>query len=165
MEHDVFEGYAPHKVAVIVEVYTDNVNRTAPEVRVLFKKGQLGTAGSNKFLFDHVGLVEAHHPDPTIDREAAAIEAGANEVETLTHEQNDDIPVDVTGARFICDRTAVHAVVKWLSANGWTVVTSELGYVPKQIPELTDAQKAEVGEFLQTLDDHEDVHRVWAALK
>jgi YebC/PmpR family DNA-binding regulatory protein len=165
MEHVVFEGYAPHKVGVIVEVYTDNVNRTAPEVRVLFKKGQLGTAGSNKFLFDHVGLVEAHHPDPNIDREAAAIEAGANEVETLTHEQNDDIPVDVAGARFICDRTAVHAVVKWLSANGWTVVTSELGYVPKQIPELTDAQKAEVGEFLQTLDDHEDVHRVWAALK
>ena len=165
MEHVVFEGYAPHKVAVIVEVYTDNVNRTAPEVRVLFKKGQLGTAGSNKFLFDHVGLVEAHHADANIDREAAAIEAGANEVETLTHEQNDDIPEGAAGARFICDRTAVHAVVKWLAANGWTVVTSELGYVPKQFPELTDAQKAEAGEFLQTLDDHDDVHRVWAAMK
>ena len=165
MEHVVFEGYAPHKVGVIVEVYTDNVNRTAPEVRVLFKKGQLGTAGSNKFLFDHVGLVEAHHPDANIDREAAAIEAGANEVETLAHEQNDDIPEGAAGARFICDRTAVHAVVKWLAANGWTVVTSELGYVPKQFPELTDAQKAEAGEFLQTLDDHEDVHRVWAAMK
>ena len=42
MEHVVFEGYAPHKVPVIVEVLTDNVNRTAPELRVLFKKGQLG---------------------------------------------------------------------------------------------------------------------------
>src|SRR5580658_10298772 len=92
MEHIVFEGYAPHQVPVIVEVYTDNVNRTAPEVRVLFKKGQLGTAGSNKFLFDHVGLVEAHHPDANTDREAAAIEAGANEFEPLSHEQNDDIP-------------------------------------------------------------------------
>ena len=79
MEHVVFEGYAPHKVPLIVEVYTDNVNRTAPEIRVLFKKGQLGVAGSNKFLFDHVGLVEAHHPDAKIDREAAAIEAGAND--------------------------------------------------------------------------------------
>jgi YebC/PmpR family DNA-binding regulatory protein len=166
MEHVVFEGYAPHKVPVIVEVYTDNVNRTAPEVRVLFKdKGQLGTAGSNKFLFDHVGLVEAHHPDGGIDREAAAIEAGGNEVETLTHEQNDDIPEGTSGAKFICDRAAVHAVAKWLSANGWTVVTSEIGYVPKQFPELADAQRAEVGEFLQTLDDHDDVHRVWAALK
>ena len=166
MEHVVFEGYAPHKVPVIVEVYTDNVNRTAPEVRVLFKdKGQLGTTGSNKFLFDHVGLVEAHHADAGIDREAAAIEAGANEVETLAHEQNDDIPEGAAGAKFICERTAVAAVAKWLSANGWSVVTSELGYVPKQFPELADAQRAEVGEFLQTLDDHDDVHRVWAALK
>src|ERR1051325_10192077 len=119
MEHVVFEGRAPHSVPVIVEVYTDNVNRTAPEIRVLFKRGQLGNAGSNKFLFDHVGLVEAHHPDASIDREAAAIEAGANEVEPLTSEQNDDIPEGVAGARFICDRTAVHTVAKWLSANGW----------------------------------------------
>jgi YebC/PmpR family DNA-binding regulatory protein len=165
MEHVVFEGRAPHNVPVIVEVYTDNVNRTAPEIRVLFKKGQLGSAGSNKFLFDHVGLVEAHYPDANIDREAAAIEAGANEVETLTSAQNDDIPEGTAGARFICDRTAVHSVAKWLSANGWTVVTSELGYVPKQFPELTEQQKAEAGEFLQSLDDHDDVHRVWAAMK
>jgi YebC/PmpR family DNA-binding regulatory protein len=165
MEQVVFEGYAPHKVAVIVEVYTDNVNRTSPEMRVIFKKGQLGTAGSNKFLFDHVGLVEAHHPDANIDREAAAIEAGANEVETLTSVQNDDIPEGTAGAKFICDRAAVHAVSKWLSQNGWTVVTSELGYVPKNFPELSEQQRTEVGEFLQELDDHDDVHRVWAALK
>jgi transcriptional/translational regulatory protein YebC/TACO1 len=166
MEHVLYEGRAPQNVPVIVEVYTDNVNRTAPEIRVLFKsKGQLGTTGSNKFLFDHVGLVEAHHPDANADREAAAIEAGANEVEALTSEQNDDIPEGAAGAKFICDRAAVHAVSKWLSSNGWKVVTSELGYVPKQFPELTDAQRAEVGEFLQTLDDHDDVHRVWAAVK
>jgi YebC/PmpR family DNA-binding regulatory protein len=166
MEHVLYEGRAPHNVPVIVEVYTDNVNRTAPEIRVLFKnKGQLGTTGCNKFLFDHVGLVEAHHPDAAIDREAAAIEAGANEVELLAHEQNDDIPEGAAGAKFICDRTAVAAVSKWLSSNGWTVVTSELGHVPKQFPELNDAQRAEVGEFLQTLDDHDDVHRVWAAVK
>jgi YebC/PmpR family DNA-binding regulatory protein len=165
MEHVVFEGYAPNKVALIVEVYTDNVNRTAPEIRVLFKKGVLGTTGSNKFLFDHVGLVEAHHPDANIDREAAAIEAGANDFEVLTHEQNDDIPAEAAGARFVCERTAVHTVATWLKSNGWTVVTSELGYVPKQIPELTDAQKAEAGEFLHALDEHDDVHRVWAAMK
>src|ERR1035437_831863 len=165
MEQVVFEGYAPHKVAVIVEVYTDNVNRTSPEMRVIFKKGQLGTAGSNKFLFDHVGLVEAHHPDANIDREAAAIEAGANEVETLTSEQNDDIPESAAGAKFICDRAAVHAVSNWLSQHGWTLVTSEIGYVPKQFPELTEAQQNEVGEFLHELDEHDDVHRVWAAVK
>jgi YebC/PmpR family DNA-binding regulatory protein len=165
LEHIVFEGYAPHKVPLIVEVLTDNNNRTAPEIRVLFKKGQLGTPGSNKFLFDHVGLVEAHHADPGIDIEAAAIEAGANEFEPLAHDQNDDIPSDRTGARFIADRAATATVSKWLSQNGWTVITSELGYVPKQYPSLTDEHRAEVGEFLQALDDHDDVHRVWAALK
>lgn len=165
MDHVVFEGYAPHKVPVIVEIYTDNVNRTASEVRVVFKKGQLGTTGSNKFLFEQAGIVEAYHADTSKDLEEAAIEAGANEVEALDHVQNDDIPEGATGAKFIADRAAVHAVSQWLSQNGWTVVTSELGYLPKQFPELTEDQRAEVGDFLQELDDHEDVHRVWAAVK
>lgn len=165
MEHVVFEGYAPHKIPVIVEAYTDNQNRTAPEMRVLFKRGQLGTMGSNKFLFDHVGLVEAHHPDTAIDIEGAAIEAGANEVEPLTHEQNDDVPADRIGARFITERTATAAVSKWLSENGWTVITSELGHVAKQYPTLTEEQAGEVGEFLHALSEHDDVHRVWAAVK
>jgi YebC/PmpR family DNA-binding regulatory protein len=165
LDHIVFEGYAPHKVPLIVEVLTDNHNRTAPEIRILFKKGQLGTPGSNKFLFDHVGIVEAHHPDAAIDIEAAAIEAGANDFELLGHEQSDDIPADATGARFLTERTETAAASQWLSANGWSVVTSELGYIAKQFPTLSDTDAAEVGEFLQTLDDHEDVHRVWAAVK
>lgn len=165
MDHVVFEGYAPHKVPVIVEVYTDNVNRTAPEIRHIFRKGVLGTTGSNKFLFDQAGIVEAHHPTPNADIEAAGIEAGANEVEALSHAQNDDIPEGVTGARFLTGRSEVHTVSRWLTQNGWTVVTSEIGYMPKNYPELTDAQRAEAGEFLQSLDDHDDVHRVWAAMK
>src|ERR1041385_8493349 len=89
MEHIVFEGRAPHNVPVIVEVYTDNVNRTAPEIRALFRKGQLASSGANKFLFENAGLVEAFHPDAKYDLETAAIEAGANDVQPLTHEQND----------------------------------------------------------------------------
>jgi YebC/PmpR family DNA-binding regulatory protein len=165
LEHVVYEGRAPHNVPVIIEVYTDNVQRTAPEIRVLFRKGQLATSGSNRFVFDNVGLVEAHHSDTTIDLETAAIEAGANEVQPLTREQNDDIPNDAIGAKFICDRTEVGTVSKWLSANGWTLITSEIGYVPKVVSELTEAQMEDVGEFLHALDQHDDVHRVWAAVK
>ncbi|HEY2615397.1 MAG TPA: YebC/PmpR family DNA-binding transcriptional regulator [Chthoniobacterales bacterium] len=166
MEHVVFEGYAPHKVPLIVEILTDNNNRTAPEIRVLFKKGgQLGAPGSNKFLFDHVGLVEAHHPDAGADIEAAAIEAGAQNVEPLSHSENDDIPETAAGARFITERADVHSVSQWLIQNDWTIVTSELGYIAKTFPELTNEQRAHAGEFLQTLEDHDDVHRVWAALK
>jgi len=165
MEHVVFEGYAPHKVPIIVEVYTDNVNRTAPEIRLIFRRGQLGASGSNKFLFDQVGIVEAYQSDPQADIEAAAIEAGANEVEPMAREQNDDIPEGASGARFLTDRAAVHAVSKWLSQNGWKVITSELGYVAKNFPELTPQQQEEAGQFLQELDDHDEVHRIWAALR
>ncbi len=165
IDHITFEGYAPHKVPLIVEVYTDNTNRTTPEIRVLFRDGQLGAPGSNKFLFDHVGLVEAHTDKAGVDLEEAAIEAGANEVESLTHDQNDDIPADKTGARFITDRTATAAVTTWLKENGWKVVTSEIGYVAKTFPTLTDEQRAEAGEFLQALEEHDDVHRVWTAIK
>jgi transcriptional/translational regulatory protein YebC/TACO1 len=166
MEHLVFEGYAPNKVPIIVEVLTDNNNRTAPEIRVLFKKGgQLGAPGSNKFLFDHVGLVDAHHVDPNADIEAAAIEAGAQNVESLSATENDDIPEGTAGARFITERGDLHAVSQWLSSNGWTLVTSELGYIAKSFPELTGEQSQHTGEFLQTLEDHDDVHRVWAAIK
>jgi len=165
LDHVAYEGYAPHKVPVIVEVYTDNHNRTAGEIRVLFKKGVLGAAGSNKFLFDHVGLVEAHTAAAGVDCEAAAIEAGANDFAALTPADNDDIPEGATGARFITDRTAVHAVASWLKEHGWTVVTAEIGYLPKQCPELDETARAEVGEFLQALEDHDDVQRVWAALR
>ncbi len=132
---------------------------------MLFKSGILGQAGSNKFLFEHVGLVEAHHPDPTMDLEAVAIEAGANDFEALTHERNDDIPVGHAGARFVTDRTAVHSASTWLVQHGWSVVTSELGYTAKTYPELDEAGRAQVGEFLQDLEDHDDVQRVWAAVK
>lgn len=166
IEQVVFEGYAPNKVPLIVEVLTDNNNRTAPEIRVLFKKGgQLGAPGSNKFLFDHVGLVDAHHADPSADIEEAAIEAGAQNVEPLSPAQNDDIAEGTAGARFITERGDLHAVSQWLGANGWTIVTSELGYIAKNFPELDDEERAQTGAFLQTLDDHDDVHRVWAAIK
>jgi len=165
LEQIVFEGYAPHKVPVVVEVQTDNKNRTAPEIRLLFKRGQLGAPGSNKFLFDHVGLVEAHHPDPKADAEAAAIEAGAQDFLGLTSEEEPEIPEGATGARFITAPTDLHAVSQWLGQNGWTILASELGYVAKNFPELSDTDRQEVGEFLHALEDHDDVHRVWAAVR
>jgi transcriptional/translational regulatory protein YebC/TACO1 len=134
-------------------------------MRQLFKRGALGGAGSNKFLFEHVGIVEAHHGDPAADAEAAAIEAGASDFEALRHEQNDDIPEGRAGARFTTGRGDLHAVSTWLAGHGWTVVVSELGYVAKSYPELDEAARAEVGEFLQALEDHDDVQRVWAAVR
>jgi len=112
-----------------------------------------------------VGMVEAHREMAEVDLEEAAIEAGANEVEPLDTNQNDDIPEDALGARFLCERGDIHSVSQWLAGNGWKVVTSEPGYVPKNLCNLSDEQREEVGEFLEILDDHDDVHRIWVALE
>ena len=82
----------------------------------------------------------------------------------LTHDQNDDVPPGAAGAKFICERTDVATVSKWLAAHGWTVITSEIGFVPKAVTPLGEAEQEEVGAFLHALDDHDDVHRVWAAV-
>ena len=59
----------------------------------------------------------------------------------------------------------MHAAASWLKQNGWTVTTAELGYVAKMYPTLDDTQRSEVDEFLQALEDNDDVQRVWAAVK
>src|SRR5438874_5919848 len=84
-----YEGFAPHKVPVVVECLTDNRNRTAPEIRNLFKAGSLGQPGSVTFFFNHLGVVEATHADANRDAEADAIEAGAQELEPL---ETDEVP-------------------------------------------------------------------------
>jgi YebC/PmpR family DNA-binding regulatory protein len=156
-----YEGFAPAKVPVIVECLTENRNRTAPEIRQLFKQGQFGGPGSVAFMFDRWGIVEANHPDKSQDVEAAAIEAGAQEVQPL---QNEELAEDHVGARFLCNPTDLDAVAKFLKAAKWSVTTSEMGYMAKNYVELTEAQKKEVGEFLNALDEHDDVHRVYAAI-
>ena len=80
-ERVIYEGFAPHQVPVMVEALTDNLNRTASEVRVLFRKGQLGTSGSVSWDFDHVGMIEAEPAQQGADAELAAIEAGAQDFE------------------------------------------------------------------------------------
>src|ERR1043165_4934629 len=92
-----YEGFAPHKVPVVVECLTDNRNRTAPEIRNLFRAGSLGQPGSVSFFFNHLGVVEATHPDPKRDPESDAIESGAQEFEPL---DSDEVPAGQKGVRF-----------------------------------------------------------------
>jgi len=74
-EHETvfYEGFAPHQVPVIVECLTDNKNRTAPNMRLLFKKGQLGAAGSVSWDFNRCGAIEASPPAAGVDAEEEAI--------------------------------------------------------------------------------------------
>jgi YebC/PmpR family DNA-binding regulatory protein len=157
LELIAYEGFAPHNVPVIVECLTDNRNRTAPDIKSMFKRGQFGARVM--FLFEHFGIIEATFAKPGVDAETAAIEAGAQNVEPL-----ESIPEGQSGARFFTDRTDLDAVTKALRAAGWTVTTSEMGYIPKETVSVTPEQRAEVEEFLEHIDDHDDVHRIYTAL-
>jgi len=157
----VYEGYAPHKVPVIVECLTDNRNRTAPDIRNLFKAGALGNPGSVAFFFDHLGVVEATHTDSKRDPESDAIEAGAQNVEVMTAEE---LGEGEFGVRFYTGLKDLAAVSKWLAKAGWKVTASEMRYIGKNGPQLTDNQRKDVADFLNAIDDHDDVHHVYAAL-
>jgi YebC/PmpR family DNA-binding regulatory protein len=147
-----YEGYAPHNVPVIVECLTDNRNRTAADIRVLFRKGQLGGQGSVQWQFERKGVVEATHPSG-MDMFEAAVEAGAGDVS-----EDEDMAV------FTCEPTELGAVNAALTGLGWVPSSSELRWVPKETMELDGAARDEATAFLQAIDDNDDVHRVYTTL-
>ncbi len=150
-----FEGFTPHKVPILVECLTENRNRTSADIRVLFKKGSLGASGSVAYLFNHQGMVEATHPNKALDLEEAAIEAGAQEVE-----KSED-----GGGRFLCAKTDLLHVAKSLTDMGWQVSASEFIWTPKDPVEASEQAKKEITAFLNDLDDNDDVHRIFTAMK
>lgn len=151
----VYEGFAPHQVPVIVECLTDNKNRTAPNMRQLFRKGQLGASGSVSWDFKRSGSVEATPPAGTIDVEEAAILAGAQDVEPAEEGQH----------RFTTEPGDVDAVAKALTASGWTVTAADLVWIPNNPVSLQGAERAEVEAFLAAIDDDDDVQKLYVGLK
>ncbi len=152
-ERTLYEGFAPHQVPLIVECLTDNVNRTVAEIRVLFRKGQLGSSGSVSWDFDHVGMIEAV-PTGDADPEMAAIEAGAQDFEAA----------DEGATLFITEPTDLDAVCKALPEFGFTVQAAQLGYRPKNPVSLSGAELEEVEAFLEAIDAHDDVQNVYVGL-
>ncbi|MGE8496445.1 MAG: YebC/PmpR family DNA-binding transcriptional regulator [Pseudomonas sp.] len=153
-ERTTYEGFAPHQVPVIVECLTDNINRTVAEIRVLFRKGQMGASGSVTWDFNHVGMIEASGENDA-DPEMAAIEAGAQDFE----------PSDEGDTLFVTDPTDLDAVCRALPEQGFTVNSAKLGYMPKNpVSGLSAEQLEEVEAFLEGLDGHDDVQNVYVGL-
>jgi len=150
-----FEGMSPQAVPVIVECLTDNRNRTAPDMRALFRAGQFGT--KVMFFFDHLGIVSATHPDAGLDLETVAIESGAQDFESI------DAPEEGSAGTFYTDPKDLDAATAFLRANGWSVVQSEMGYKPKELAQLSPEDRQAHEAFLETIDDHDDCHRIYTA--
>jgi YebC/PmpR family DNA-binding regulatory protein len=157
-ERVIYEGFAPHQVPVMVECLTDNVNRTAPEMRVLFRKGQLGTSGSVAWDFDYVGMIEAEPAAAGADAEVAAIEAGAQDFEAGDEEGT---------TLFLTDATDLDLVSRALPTHGFNVLSAKLGYKPKNPVNPTSLSAEaldEVEAFLAAIDGNDDVQNVFVGL-
>lgn len=149
-----YEGFAPHHVPVIVECLTDNVNRTISSMRVLFRKGQLGAAGSVSWDFDHLGMIEATPDVAGADPEEVAIEVGAQDLE----------PGEEGATLFYTDLADLDAVSRALAAHGFTVQSAQFGYRPKNPVTVGEAERAEVEAFLNAMDADDDVQHVFVGL-
>ncbi|MFZ5619923.1 MAG: YebC/PmpR family DNA-binding transcriptional regulator [Pseudomonadota bacterium] len=149
-----YEGFAPHRVPVIVECLTDNANRTASNIRVLFRKGQLGASGSVSWDFDHLGMIEAVPESADADPDVAAIEAGATDLE----------PGDDGATWFYTEPTELDAVSRALPAHGFVVQSAQIGYRPKNPVTVGEAERAEVEAFLEAIDADDDVQNVYVGL-
>jgi YebC/PmpR family DNA-binding regulatory protein len=162
-EHVIYEGFAPHQVAVMVECLTDNVKRTAPEMRVLFRKGQLGTSGSVSWDFDHLGIIEAEPANKDADAETAAIEAGAQDFEAGDADEDGKITTTI----FYSDATDLDLVSRALPTHGFIVLSAKLGYKaknPVDTSTLSAEQLEEVEAFLSAIDENDDVQNVYVGL-
>jgi YebC/PmpR family DNA-binding regulatory protein len=149
-----YEGFAPHRVPVIVECLTDNANRTASNIRVLFRKGQLGALGSVSWDFDYLGMIEATPQSADADPELAAIEAGASDLG----------PGEDGATLFLTEPSELDAVSRALPSYGFVVQSAELGYRPKNPLTLGEAEREEVELFLDTIDADDDVQKVYVGL-
>lgn len=151
-----YEGYGPHALAAVVDVATDNRNRTAGELRFLFSRheGSLGETGSVAWMFDPVGVVEI---DPAGKSEEALMdEALIDGVE--------DIDYDEELTTIYTPPAQLAGVRDGLRAKGCKISDFYLGMRPKTKIELKGAQLTAALGFLEALEEHEDVQRVFSNL-
>lgn len=150
-----YEGFAPHQVPVIVECLTDNKTRTAANIRLLFRKGQIATSGAVSWDFNRLGIIEAMPPEAGADAETAAIEAGAQELE----------PGEEGATRFLTAPTDLDTVSRALTGMGWTVSAQNLAWVAKNPVSLEGEARTEVEAFLEAMDEDDDVQAIYVGLK
>ncbi|HJZ11870.1 MAG TPA: YebC/PmpR family DNA-binding transcriptional regulator, partial [Acidobacteriota bacterium] len=149
-----YEGYGPGGVAVLVEVMTDNKNRTVSELRHVFSRngGNMAEAGSVAWMFSKRGSI-------VIDKKAVgeeklmeiALEAGA-----------DDIQEDATNFEVLTAPEKLEAVNNALNANQIPYISSEVAHVPQTWIKLTGKDAQAILKLVEALEDHDDVQKVWA---
>jgi len=153
-EEVTYEGYGPAGVAVIVEVMTDNKNRTVAEVRHILSKygGNLGENGCVAWMFDKKGNIVIDKK--TVGEDAlmeVAIEAGA-----------DDVRDQETEWEVITEPTAFETVKKAIDQKGWKYIDASVGMIPKNTVKLEAGKAEQMLKLMEKLEDNDDVQNVYA---
>ena len=151
-----YEGYAPYGIAVMLDILTDNKNRTAAEMRRLFSAhgGSLAEVGAVGWMFDHLGVVRIQGKNTSEDALLELL------VDYAVHDiSNDDGFFVIT-----CESKDLFAIKKKLEEAHLTVESTQLEWVSKSQVELPAEQADKVYSFLDALDDHDDIQNVYSTI-
>ncbi len=152
-----YEGFGPSKIAVIVETLTDNKNRTASNIRTIFQKcgGSLGTQGSASHNFNQLGIIKICKKEISEENIfELAIESGAEEC--VTNEEFHEIQ---------CAFNEIYNVKKNLEKKITNFISTEIEWVPINSVQISNDDRGDVVEFLENLEDDEDVQNVYSNVK
>ena len=157
----VYEGYAPHGIALVVETATDNVTRTVANIRHAFKAhgGNMGTTGSVAFMFQKQGVFRVN-PEG-IDRDAFELELIDHGLVALEDGENDKGVKQLLARCAFADFGTMQAA---LEGRGVHAVSTESEYVAQNLTELPEAQADEVMQLVAALEGDDDVQNVYSNL-
>ena len=152
-----YEGFGPEKIAIIIETLTNNKNRTASNIRTIFQRhgGNLGTQGSASHNFNQIGVIKIDKKEiSNEDVFDLAIESGAEECISIKefHEIH-------------CDKSEIYNVKKKLELEIKNFISTEIEWVPLNSVEVSKNQLETTSQFLETLDNDEDVQNIYTNLK
>ncbi len=156
LEEVIYEAYGPHGVALLIQVVTDNRNRTVAELRHIFNRrgGSLGETGSVMWQFDRKGAItiDADGMDPE-EVALQAIDAGA-----------EDFELDGNLVSIYTDPADLERVKRELESQGMHVINAELSLVPKTTLQLDAEQALQTLRLMEALEELDDVQRVYSNL-
>ena len=149
----LFEGYAPHGIAILVETATDNNTRTVANVRSYFNKcdGNLGTSGSVSFMFDHVCNFRINVGDMDMEElELELIDFGVEEI----FEDEDGVLIYAPFESF-------GAIQSYLEENSFEILSSGFERIPQVTKKVTSEQAADIEKLLEKIEEDDDVQNVY----
>lgn len=151
----LFEGYAPHGIAILIETASDNNNRIVANVRSYFTKcnGSLGTQGSVEFMFDHTCNFRIQDTEEGIDLEELELE--------LIDFGADEVFKDEDGIMIYAPFESFGKIQKFLEENNYEILSSGFDRIPQVTKELNEEQQADVDKLLEKIEEDDDVQNVF----